>query len=79
MESKETVIGTIPRNDSEAVIVRVLESEKFTSIDVRQHYKPDGSNDWKPTKKGIRFNATEFGSWIQTMRKLEKTLNEMKH
>ena len=75
MESKESIIGTIPRNDSEEIQIRLIESDKGKSIDLRQFYRTDDKSDkWFPTKKGCRLSSKQAENLFSIMRKLESEL-----
>ena len=67
MESKQILIGTVPKNNrGDEFRVQVCVTSKSSSIDVREYYISD-SGEILPTKKGIRVNdekITELMGYI---------------
>ena len=61
--SDETLLA-IPRGDNELRISRVqartADGKVVSWVGIREFYRPDGSDEWKPGKKGITIKVREL-------------------
>ena len=45
-------------------------------LDVREFYMPDDSDEWIPTKRGIRLDASQFSRLMQTLESNKDVIGE---
>ena len=62
----------IEKREGELIRVEDTEYNGHLLVDVRVYYLPSGTEEWKPTRKGISIRRDLLGQVVDTMRQLQE-------
>jgi len=74
MEVKTMLIDEVEKNKKEKICISVDEFKGFRFCDVRVYFINPGG-EWRPTKKGITFNADNIDEIIDILKEASKELH----
>ena len=64
---KETELAMLDKNNrGDKIVIKKIENNGNTSIDIRQYYTND-NDEIKPTTKGVRFNAEMLADVVKAL------------
>jgi hypothetical protein len=70
----EKLIGEVNKTNSVKTIVRLTEFKGHSLLDIRDHFKPKGSQTYTPTRKGICLDISKLSDIITLLEKAEAEL-----
>ncbi len=70
-----TVIGIIEKNKRNRIVVERCEYEGHPYLDIRIHFKPEGKEEWLPTKKAVTVGVKALEELIRVLETSRTHLN----
>ena len=69
----EQIIGTIDKSKKVKLVIRTIQWQGKDYVDIRDFFKPETSEEWVPTRRGISFRISRIKELLKVLHKFDES------